>query len=109
MPRSPVRGSARFCLPLSPPWRSFWRRSGEILGLFVREGLRLALFGVSAGLIAAFAPTRFLSSLLYGVEPTDPSTFLFTSMLLSAIALLACYIPERRATKVDPLLALRSE
>ena len=79
----------------------------EVLKLVVGQGLRLTLVGVTAGVACALALTHLLSSLLYGVKPTDPLTFIVVSSLLTAVALLACYIPARRATKVDPLVALR--
>ena len=81
----------------------------EILRLVVGEGMVLAAIGTAVGLAAALGLTRLMASLLYGVRPADPATLAAASLLLAGIALLACYIPAWRATKVDPLVALRYE
>jgi putative ABC transport system permease protein len=81
----------------------------DVLGLVVRQGFRLTLGGVVIGLLGAFGLTRFLSSLLYDVKPNDSLTLIVVSIILTGVALLACYIPARRATKVDPMVALRHE
>src|SRR5262249_48041439 len=81
----------------------------DVLRLIVGQGLKLVLMGLGLGLAGALALTRFLKTLLFGVSPTDPPTFTLIAVLLTAVALLACWIPARRATKVDPLVALRHE
>jgi predicted permease len=81
----------------------------DVIGLVLGRGLKLALAGVAAGLLAALASTRLLTGMLYGVSPNDPLTLLAVSTLLVAVAFLACLIPAYRATKVDPVVALKYE
>jgi putative ABC transport system permease protein len=84
-------------------------RPGNVLGMVVGHALRLAIAGVAIGLVLALGLTRYLSSLLYGVATRDAWTFCWVAFLLIAVALLASYIPAHRATRVDPMNALRCE
>jgi putative ABC transport system permease protein len=84
-------------------------RRRDVLWLIVRQGLSLSLSGVALGLVVALALTRALKNLLFGVSATDPATFAGVALLLVSVAFIASYIPARRATRVDPLVALRQE
>jgi ABC-type lipoprotein release transport system permease subunit len=77
--------------------------------MVVSQGLKMVLIGVSLGIVLAFATTRLMERLLYEIKPTDPLTFAGVSLLLVCTALLACWLPARRAAKVDPMEALRYE
>jgi putative ABC transport system permease protein len=81
----------------------------QVLALILRQGLVLTVIGIGIGLAGALALTRVLSGILFGVEATDPATFGAIILLLSAVSLIACYLPARRATRVDPVIALRYE
>jgi len=82
---------------------------GSIFGLVIRQSLELVIAGIGLGALAALALSRLLSSYLYGITPQDPMTFLAVAGLLVCIALAAGFLPARRATKVDPIVALRYE
>jgi putative ABC transport system permease protein len=84
-------------------------RVGEVVGMLVREGMGLVAAGALAGVACALLATRLLSRFLYGVTPTDATTFVVIPLLLGLVAVLACYVPARRATRIDPLTALRHE
>jgi putative ABC transport system permease protein len=84
-------------------------RSGDILNSVLAQGFKLILIGLAFGLVGAFAMTRLIRSRLHDISPTDPLTFVCVSLLLAGVALLASYIPARRAAKIDPMVALRYE
>ncbi len=84
-------------------------RPGSILGMVVRQALALTAAGIAIGLGSAFALTRVMSTLLYGINATDAFTFVTTPLLLGTIAIIASYVPARRASKLDPMIALRYE
>jgi ABC-type antimicrobial peptide transport system permease subunit len=84
-------------------------QSRDVMTLVMRNGMSLVLMGMVIGLTGAFALTRWMASLLFEISATDFLTFMVTASLLTAIALLACWVPARRATKVDPLIALKYE
>jgi ABC-type antimicrobial peptide transport system permease subunit len=82
---------------------------GRVLRLVIGQGMALAVVGIAIGLAGAFALTRLLANQLYSITPTDPATFVGVSLLLAAIALVATLVPALRATRVDPVVALREE
>ena len=84
-------------------------QTGQVLKLVLGQGIRLIAMGAGMGLLAAVGLTRVMSSLLFGVSATDPVTFAVIGVLLTGVALLACYVPARRAAKVEPMIALRYE
>ena len=84
-------------------------QSSQVLQLVLRQGMLLAAIGLVLGLLTAFGSTRLASTLLYGVNPSDPMIFIGVTLLLAAAAFAACYFPARRALKIDPVIALRFE
>jgi ABC-type antimicrobial peptide transport system permease subunit len=82
---------------------------GDVVALVMKEGLRLAGLGLAVGLVASFALTRLMQKLLFEVSATDPLLFGGVALFVCAIAALACFVPARRATKIDPMVALRAE
>jgi ABC-type antimicrobial peptide transport system permease subunit len=84
-------------------------QSGDVLGLVLGQGGRLVLLGVVIGLAGAFGVTRLMTTLLFQTHPTDFVTYASTPILLGLVALLACWVPARRAARVDPMIALRTE
>ncbi len=81
----------------------------EVLRIVLGHGMKIALIGVAIGLLASLGLTQLMTKMLYGVSPIDPVTFASVAMLLTLVALAACYIPARRAMQVDPVVALRHE
>jgi ABC-type antimicrobial peptide transport system permease subunit len=81
----------------------------DVLRLVLGQGTRLVLLGIAAGMVLALTLGKFLAALLYGIRPTDPPTFAAVALLLALVALAACYLPARRAIRVDPMVALRYE
>jgi putative ABC transport system permease protein len=84
-------------------------QGGDVLGLVMKQGASMVVIGLVAGLVTALALTRLMASLLFGVAPTDAATFASVTVLLAVVALAACYVPARRATRVDPIQTLRYE
>ena len=88
---------------------AFGAKVRNVLGMVLREGLRLIFAGVAVGLLGAWALSRYLTSILYAIRATDLVTYVVAALLMTIVALVACLLPARRATKVDPMVALRYE
>jgi putative ABC transport system permease protein len=88
---------------------AFGASKRDVLKLIIGQGMALTLAGVVIGFLASLALTRLMQKLLFGISPTDPVTFVVIALVLCVVPLLACYIPARRATRVDPMVALRYE
>ena len=84
-------------------------QTGDVLGMVMKQGAGMVLIGLIAGLVTAFALTRLMASMIYGVSSTDAATFFTVALSLGAVAVAACYLPARRALRVDPMVALRDE
>jgi ABC-type antimicrobial peptide transport system permease subunit len=83
-------------------------RSAQVVRLVLGQGMRTIAMGIAIGLVGSFAATRVIQTQLFGVGPTDPVTFFLVPVALAAVAIVACYLPARRASRVDPVVALRS-
>ena len=88
---------------------AFGAQPGDVLRLVLRQGMILAIAGAAAGLLVALAAGRFVADLLFGIQPQDPITLATVTVSLLVVAAVACYLPARRATRIDPLVALRDE
>ena len=83
--------------------------SARVMAMVMRQGMTLVVAGLAVGVVGAFALTQLMSALLFSIEPTDPLTFLAVALVLIAVAAVSCFLPARRVTAIDPMIALRSE